>query len=63
VENREECDTEGKQRGICIRKEKREESDTHVMDTRLRTERNAIYREKREEYISGRRRGRKVIRT
>ncbi len=33
------------------------------MDTRWRTERNAIYRENREEYVSGRRRGRKVIRT
>ncbi len=72
VENREECDTEGKQRGICIRKEKRgicikkekrEESDTHVMDTRWRTERNVIHRENREEYVSRRRRGRKVIRT
>jgi hypothetical protein len=28
------------ERNICIRKEKREESDTHVMDTRWRTERN-----------------------
>jgi hypothetical protein len=53
----------GKQRGICIRKEKREESDTHVMDTGWRTESNAIHRENKEEYVSGRRRGRKVIRT
>jgi hypothetical protein len=35
-----------------------EESDTHVMDTGWRTERNAINRENREEYVSvsGRRR-------
>ncbi len=63
MQNREECDTEGKQRRICIRKEKREESDTHVMDTKWRTERNAIYRENREEYVSGKRRGRKILRT
>ncbi len=35
----------------------------HVMDTRWRTERNAIHKENRKEYVSGRRRGRKVIRT
>ncbi len=63
MESREECDTYGKQKGICIRKEKRGESDTHEMDTRLRTERNAIHRENREEYVSGRRTGKKVIPT
>ncbi len=42
VENREECDTYGKQKGICIRKEKRKKS--HVMDTRWRTEMNVIQR-------------------
>ncbi len=31
------------------------------MDTRWGTERNAIHRVNREEYVSGRRRGRKVI--
>jgi hypothetical protein len=54
MKNREECDREGKQRGICIRKEKREGSDTHVMDTRWETEKNAIHRENREEYVLGR---------
>jgi hypothetical protein len=32
--------------------EKREESDTHEMDTRWGTERNAIHMENREKYVS-----------
>ncbi len=36
---------------ILLGKEKREESDTHVMDTRWRKERNVMHTENREECI------------
>ncbi len=47
MENREECDTEGNREEYVSGKEQREESDTHVMDTKWRTEWNAIQRENR----------------